>query len=245
MNIESQIEVDRGPLYQQIRDLLESEIRRGTWKPGALMPTEVDLSGQFNVSVGTVKQAILQLARDGLVFRRSGKGTFVNPVDRGQSLSRFFRFRKSDSGKELHPEIQVIDYDLCPCSDERIAQKLNIAIGDQVLVLRRQMVQDGTPICLYISYLPYSRVRGIEGLELSGRALYDVLEQDFGIYVVQANESLRAVAADTESAVHLGLHEGAPLIVIERTAYTYQDVVIEWRTIAGRSDKFEYHYQLR
>lgn len=245
MNITTRIESNQGPLYQQIRNLLEGELRKGMWKPGDLMPTEVELSKRFNVSVGTVKQAILSLAREGLVHRQSGKGTFVSSIDRGQSLSRFFRFRESESGKELHPEIQVIDFEVRPCAEELIARKLNITPNEDVLVLRRQMTQDGSPICLYTSYLPYSLIRGIENVELSGRALYDILEQDLGIYVVRAIESLRAVAADHESAAHLRIQEGAPLIVIERTAYTYQDVVIEWRKIAGRSDKFEYQYQLR
>jgi GntR family transcriptional regulator len=215
------------------------------WKPGDLMPTEVKLSERFSVSVGTAKQAILVLAREGMVYRQSGKGTFVSPIDRGESLARFFRFRESDSGQELHPDIQVVDFDVHPCAEEDIARKLNIRTGEKVLTLRRQMFQDGLTICLYTSHLPYALVEGIENLKLSGRALYDILEQDLGIYVVQANESLRAVAADKTSAARLCIQQGAPLIVIERTAYTYQDVVIEWRTIAGRGDKFEYQYQLR
>ncbi len=245
MNILSKVESDSGPLYQQIRRLLESELRKGTWKPGEVMPTEVELSERFGVSVGTVKQAILLLARDGLVHRQSGKGTFVRPIDRGQSLTRFFRFRESDSGRVLHPEIKVIDFELRPCKQEPLAKIFKILPDEQLFVLRRCMIQDGAPICLYTSYLPYSLVPGIEKLELNGKALYDILQQELGIYVVQANESLRALPADPEAAAQLGVQEGEPLIVIQRTAYTFNDVVIERRMIIGRNDKFEYQYQLR
>ena len=245
MNNFSQFSAKRGPLYQQIRDQLEAQIRAGTWKPGDLLPTEVELSEQFRVSVGTVKQAILALTREGLVYRQSGRGTFVNPLDRGHGLARFFRFRDTESGAELNPEIEVIDIEIQSDAGSQVAGKLGIEPSDPVLVIRRRMLTGDTPIGLYTSYLPYALVAGLEHTDLTNHALYDVLENALGIHVVSADESLRAVAATAETAARLSIPEGSPLIVIERIARTFNDVVIEWRRIAGRSDKFEYHAQLR
>src|SRR3954452_5085703 len=66
-----------GPLYQKVRAQLKQLIDRGFWKPGDMLPTEPELGEQFGVSAGTVKQALLSLAREGLIVRRAGKGTFV------------------------------------------------------------------------------------------------------------------------------------------------------------------------
>ncbi|HWJ95219.1 MAG TPA: GntR family transcriptional regulator, partial [Telluria sp.] len=65
------------PLYQQIKALITQSLQSGEWKPGELMPSEVELAARFKVSQGTVRKAIDELAAENLVVRRQGKGTFV------------------------------------------------------------------------------------------------------------------------------------------------------------------------
>ena len=65
------------PLYQQIKALITKSLQAGEWKPGEMMPSEVELAGRFKVSQGTVRKAIDELAAENLVVRRQGKGTFV------------------------------------------------------------------------------------------------------------------------------------------------------------------------
>src|SRR6187402_3552349 len=77
------------PLYQKVREQLKQQIDRGFWKPGDMLPTEPELGEQFGVSAGTVKQALLSLAREGLIVRQAGKGTFVARMSGRRSFSRF------------------------------------------------------------------------------------------------------------------------------------------------------------
>jgi DNA-binding MarR family transcriptional regulator len=65
------------PLYQQIKALITQSLQSGEWKPGELIPSEVELAGRYKVSQGTVRKAIDELAAEHLVVRRQGKGTFV------------------------------------------------------------------------------------------------------------------------------------------------------------------------
>src|SRR5579859_1314265 len=65
------------PLYQQIRESLREQIRIGTLKPADQLPSEEELGRKFRVTRMTVRQAISDLAREGLVYRRHGKGTCV------------------------------------------------------------------------------------------------------------------------------------------------------------------------
>ena len=65
------------PLYQQIKGLILSSLRSGEWKPGEVIPSEVELATRFRVSQGTVRKAIDELAAENLLLRRQGKGTFV------------------------------------------------------------------------------------------------------------------------------------------------------------------------
>jgi GntR family transcriptional regulator len=233
------------PLYLQVRDQIRTSIEEGVWKPGDLLPTEIELSERFEVSPGTVKQAILALVQDGLLTRRSGKGTFVKRLDVGKSLARFFRFHDSASLAHLGPEVRLLDKRVMKCPSPEIAKKLGISRAAKVLYLRRAMFQDKKPICLYKSYLPYEQVKELDGKNLDGRTVYEFLEQELGIFAVRAEEFLTAAAAKVDDARFLGVRKGAPVICIERTVYSYEDKVIEFRKIIGRGDKFQYEIEVR
>src|SRR6476646_6402737 len=64
-------------LYRQIKVLITQSLQAGEWKPGELIPSEVELANRFKVSQGTVRKAIDELSAENLVVRRQGKGTFV------------------------------------------------------------------------------------------------------------------------------------------------------------------------
>lgn len=65
------------PLYQQIKTLILQSLQAGEWKPGEMIPSEMELAARYKVSQGTVRKAIDELAAENLVARRQGKGTFV------------------------------------------------------------------------------------------------------------------------------------------------------------------------
>src|SRR5688500_17844325 len=130
------------PLYQKVREQLKQQIVRGFWKPGDMLPTEPELGEQFGVSAGTVKQALLSLAREGLIIRRAGKGTFVARLDGSRSFSRFFRFRDAPSGENLDPSIRVVETRVLRSAPRAITEGLQILHDAPVLFLRRMLIQD-------------------------------------------------------------------------------------------------------
>lgn len=233
-----------GPLYQKVRAQLKQQIDRGFWKPGDMLPTEPELGDQFGVSAGTVKQALLSLARDGLIIRRAGKGTFVARLDGSRSFSRFFRFRDAPSGENLDPTIRVVETRMLRAAPRAIAEGLQIATSAPVVFLRRMLMQGDVPICLYDSYLPSDLVPALEKVPLDQDRLYRALEKHFGIHVVNADEVLRADAVHGAEAKLLNLPDGAPVILIDRTAFTHGGRVVELRRTVGRSDRFFYRIRL-
>jgi GntR family transcriptional regulator len=232
------------PLYQKVREQLKQQIDRGFWKPGDLLPTEPELGEQFGVSAGTVKQALLSLARDGLIIRRAGKGTFVARLDGSRSFSRFFRFRDAPSGENLDPTIRVVETRILKAAPRAVTEGLQIASGAPVIFLRRMLIQGDVPICLYDSHLPCDLVPNLDKVPLDQDRLYLALEKHFGIHVVNADEVLRADAVQGAEAKLLNLSEGAPVILIDRTAFTHGGRIIELRRTIGRSDRFIYRIRL-
>ena len=79
------------PLYQQIKGLILNGLRLGEWKPGEVIPSEMDLATRFHVSQGTVRKAIDELAAENLLVRRQGKGTFVATHAEQQVQFRFLK----------------------------------------------------------------------------------------------------------------------------------------------------------
>jgi GntR family transcriptional regulator len=236
---------EAGPLYLQIRSRIKTNLEQGIWKPGELLPTESELSRSFNVSPGTVRQALSTLVHEGLLTRRAGKGTFVARIDGWRSFDRFFGFRGGAGADEkFAPKILVLEARVTESVHQEIRTKLSITDTERVFLLRRALYQDGLAVCVSLSFLPYDLVPGIEFADLTQR-MYPLLERDFGMHVIRAEEVLGAGAADEHSAKALDIAQSSPVIMIDRTVHTYKDRVLEYRKTVGRSDTFRYRIRLR
>ena len=217
------------PLYRQIKDFLIASLERGEWRPGDAIPSEGELAQRFNVSQGTVRKAIDEMAAENLLVRRQGKGTFVSTHDDPRSFYRFLRLLPDDGAAVS----SVSDPFYCHQvgATPEVAAALGLKTGDPVIHVKRLLRFAGQPVVFDQIYLLADLFAGmsLELLSGGGRSLYSLFEADFGVRIINAEERLRAVSADEESARHLGVAEGDPLLLVERTAYTYGNKPVEWR----------------
>ena len=126
------------PLYQQIKGLLLQSLQAGEWKPGDLIPSELELAGRFRVSQGTVRKAIDELSADNLLVRRQGKGTFVATHSEQQVQYRFLRLEPDSGNRDGQgpAERQILDFRRLRAPAE-IAHRLGLRSGDPVFEVRR------------------------------------------------------------------------------------------------------------
>ena len=231
------------PLYQQIKILILKSLQAGEWKPGDLIPSEMDLAARFRVSQGTVRKAIDELAAENLVIRRQGKGTFVATHSAQQVQYRFLRLMpdSGDISSESPAERQIVDCKRLRAPAD-IARSLALQTGDAVLQLRRVLAFQGTPTIVEDVWLPGGPFKGLtaERLASDGGPMYALFETEFGVHMVRAEEKIRAIAADAVAAKLLDLSQGAPLLSVERVAYTYNDVPMELRRGLYRTDTHHY-----
>lgn len=217
------------PLYRQIKDFLVGSLQAGEWGPGDAIPSESELAARFSVSQGTVRKAIDEMAAENLLVRRQGKGTFVATHDDPRSFYRFLRL-VPDDGSSTHT---VSDPFSCKtgAATAEVASALGLKRGDPVICVERLLRFNGDPVVFDQIYLVADLFSGLNLEQLRGgeRSLYSLFESDFGVRMINAEEHLRAVPADAYSAGLLGLAEGAPLLLVERTAYTYGNKPVEWR----------------
>jgi GntR family transcriptional regulator len=217
------------PLYRQIKDFLIHSLEAGEWGPGDAIPSEGELAARFNVSQGTVRKAIDEMAAENLLVRRQGKGTFVATHSDPRSFYRFLRL-VPDDGSSTHTVSDPFSCKLIPANAE-VAAALRLQVGDMVICVERLLRFNEDPVVFDQIYLLAELFSGLtlERLRSGDRSLYSLFESDFGVRMINAEEHLRAVAADGYTAGLLNLPEGHPLLLVERTAYTYGNKPVEWR----------------
>jgi GntR family transcriptional regulator len=229
------------PLYQQIKALITQSLQSGEWKPGELMPSEVELAGRFKVSQGTVRKAIDELAAENLVVRRQGKGTFVATHAEERAHFRFLRLMP-DEGVPHHPESRFIAVLRIRATAE-VARLLELKSGDAVVYIKRVQSFDGVPTILEELWLPGQLFKGLTAerlMEYKG-PMYGLFESEFGTRMIRATEKIRAVAADAAAAEHLKVPEGTPLLCADRVSFSYGDKPVELRR--GIYSTARHHYQ--
>ncbi|WP_431228452.1 GntR family transcriptional regulator [Burkholderia contaminans] len=229
------------PLYQQIKSLITQSLETGEWKPGEIIPSEVELAARYKVSQGTVRKAIDELAAENLVVRRQGKGTFVATHNEDRAQFRFLRLL-ADDGAE-HPHVSR----LLECRRLRapaeIARQLDLKPADPVVQVRRLLEFENEVTVLDEIWLPGAMFRGLtfERLSEYKGPLYAMFETEFGTRMIRATEKIRAVAAEPAVADLLHVPAGFPLLSVERVSYTYGDRPVEvrrgWYVTTG------YYYQ--
>jgi len=217
------------PLYQQIKALITRSLQSGEWKPGEMIPSEMELASRYKVSQGTVRKAIDELAAENLVARRQGKGTFVTTHHEDVVKFRFLRL-VPDEGEPHYGASSVLECKRLRAPAE-IARLLDIRTGDSVVQIRRVLTFSGESTVLDEIWLLGANFKGLTAEKLTDwkGPMYALFEAEFGTRMIRASEKIRAVAADETASALLSVPVGTPLLSVERVSYTYGDRPVEVR----------------
>lgn len=248
INLPSMMELQTSPsfrpLYEQIKILLTQSLIAGEWRPGESIPSEIELAGRFRVSQGTVRKAIDELAADNILVRRQGKGTFVATHAEPQVRHRFLRVI-ADGGEREPVESRLIE-----CRRGKapvlVGKALGLKAGSATVCVKRLLIFSGRPIIFDEIVLPEPMFKGLNAEKISAykSSYYNLYESQYGVRMIRAEERLKAVFADPETAELLLVKTGAPLLRVDRIAYTYDDRPVEWRRGYCNTDKHCYVNEL-
>jgi len=208
--------------YAEIVADVEAAIARGRLAPGDRLPPERELAAQHGVSRMTVRQALQTLESRGLVRRAIGRsgGSFVAQPKLERDLGTFSGLSEQLRRQGVAAGARVVS------AGER----------DGALEIVRIRLADGEPFALERSSFPAERFAGLLELDLTG-SLYDLLDEHFDAAPVRAVERLEPVLADEEEADALGVAVGAPLMLVDRTAYDDAGLVVETARDVFRGDR--------
>jgi len=205
------------PLYHQLMEKIREKIESGKWPPNFPVPSERQLCRIYQVSRGTVKQALSHLMYEGLIYQKAGKGTFVAKPK--LVLSKFDAFAKYIQQRGLKPSFELImNIKIVP--DDPVKTILRLGKNEKVYKIVRLLLGNGEPFVLATDYCPERLVPNLERENLGEISMWDILVNNYHIPIVEAEEIIEPHLADTFEAEKLKVSRNFPTLLIKRTVYT-------------------------
>jgi GntR family transcriptional regulator len=218
--------------YQQIADRLRDQITRGALAPDDRLPSEPDLVRQYDASRNTVRLALALLTNQGLVVTRQGLGTFVQAPAKPFTALLSPRVKLPPGGSHASGALPIVGPD--PSKPETVrfvvetlpatatvAEKLEIAPDDPVIVRRTRQHIDDVPWLMLNSYFPLD-IAGDTALAQAGQIPQGSVKLLAELGHEQAG-FVDEIGARMPDAIELAFFElpaGMPVLVVNRTSYS-------------------------
>lgn len=200
--------------YLEIADALRSRIATGDYGPGGALPSEAELGRQFPASRVTVRKALEELRRDGIVTSRKGSGWFVAVDPLRQAIGRFPTIEAAMEAAGIEPRREVIDYVFEPATPA-VADALALGSDDLVLRVLRLNYADDTPFAIVTVWLPVEIGERVSRYDAEAATFYELLARQ-GVSLGNATQTITAAIAGHDETTWLRVRKGAPILVCRR-----------------------------
>lgn len=222
-------------IYRQLAEHVRSQIVEGVFAPGTLLPTERDLMAKHDLSRVTVRLAMDILAKQGLIVRQRGKGTFVAARRIRNDLSIFSGFYDALTAQGLEIDVRILVFEARSRSPK---QQLALPY-ESVLYIERLYSIDGLPIAVARAEL-HPRATSLQREKVEGRTNYQVLTSLLNFEIERAELAIQAKLAGEHTAQLLGLTVRDPIMELHRTTFSRANESIGWSIFSVPADRFEF-----
>ncbi len=227
------------PLYYQLKEYLLKEIR-DQYHAGDLLPSEAEIEQRYGVSRITVRKAIEELSREGIVIKKQGKGTFV--MEEKILYDANIIGSLTQRLEEQKHQLQTRSIEYITISEAHHAKTLLQC--DTLLCIKRFRILDGVPFALMLNYIDSSKVPDLRQ-RFNIQSLYSFYKEAYGIAFHHAEETVEAKAATKEQAKKLGIPHNAPLLSLQRLSYSKDNTPMEYSDIVIKADMYKHKIVLK
>lgn len=234
------VEIDREspvPAYYQIAKDLKERINRGEWSLEQRLPTETELAEQYSVCRITLRQAMAELEKDGIVIKKRGKGTFIHadPTPHITKLNYSLASGNHSSITSCVLEKRIVT-DLFPA----VRTSLKLKLEDEAVYIKRLFLRNGKPIAISRSHVPAYMFPGLDKIDLLNGSLSSTIKKVYNLNPARVEDSLEAVRATQAECVLLQCTNDTPIILIEGVSYLEDGRPLEYSCTlwAGDSVRF-------
>jgi GntR family transcriptional regulator len=231
------------PLYIQIKEAIRAKIIDGTYVGHQQLPSENDMITAFGVSRITVRQAVNDLQKEGLLFKVHGKGTFVALPNVAQELTHLQGFGEAMHrlGHETFSEV----FGLKTVKASSVARaKLQIDADSPVTEIRRVRYLNREPISIDYSWVRHDVGSRLTEKNLREKDLFSLLENELHQRLHSADVEIDATSASNDVATRLNVAPGSPILRIERLTYAQQEKPLVFEYLHYRAETFKYRMKV-
>jgi len=233
----------QAPLYHQVYTILREQLMEGRYTPDKALPGELELAEKFQVSRVTMRRALDELVREGLIERARGRGSFARIQPGGGPLAAGVSgLLENLVSMGLKTRVTVVSMDMIGASDD-VAAHLGVSAGAQVLKTVRIRSVEAGPIAVLTAFVPESIARGFSMESLAQKPMLTLIEEA-GVAVARAEQAMSARLADATTAPLLEVGFGAPLIAVTRVVYDTKGRPVQLLRGLYRPDRYEYRMTL-
>lgn len=226
------------PLYYQLEEHIKQTIQAEELLPGDALPSERELSENFQISRMTVRQAITNLVNKGFLFREKGKGTFVSNQKFEQNLQGLTSFTEDMKARQLVPGNKLLHFEIFPAEQE-IKERLSLEEDELIYKIRRLRLANDEPIALETSYLPVKLIPGLTP-DILEKSLYTYIEDELNLKIGHATQTVEAAVVNEEDIKHLNIKKGVPVLLIERETVLENGTPLEIVKSSYRADRYKF-----
>ncbi len=224
------------PMYKKIEKHIKELINSKDLKQGDLIPSEKQLSEEFDVTRMTVRSALNNLVKEGYITRRRGIGSIVlgsKIYDNISAVSGFTREMNSKGHEvsNLLIGLQVVE------ADQELAKNLNVELGENVWEVKRVRIADKVKVSYMITYMPVKLFPNLNKKYCEG-SLYQFVEDVCGYKISISERAVEAVISDIELEKILDLNKKEPILYIKQICRLQNSEVFEY------SHTYHYGYTL-
>ena len=227
------------PLYHQLKTMIEGKIDSEEWPPGYQLPTEKELVESLQVSRITVKGAIIDLVKEGRLYRQQGKGTFVSAKREEKDIYQLVSFSDGDKGFPHH----TLNFVTEPAG-VGLSHVMELQDTDLVVKMKRIKVEDSTPVAIEYSYIPHSICPNLTQVMIENDLLYNVMKKEYGVQLKKAKIYLSPSIASEHEASLLKIKKGTSVYTWERKTYSTEEELVEYSKFIIRQDKAKYYLEV-
>jgi GntR family transcriptional regulator len=234
------------PLWCQIADRLRTSIVNGEFKPGDALPSEARLNERFGVSRTTARASLDRLEQEGLIRRRSGKGSIVVSPRVEQPLNLLASFSEDMRRRGLAPAYATHSAEFAPAPAE-VAEAFGVEAATRVFQIVRLLKADGAPMAMSESWISPAVLEASappRAADFDDGSLYVWLEKNRQAKIVGGHEFIEAAKATRRLADHLEIAAGAPLLVARRRSHAADGTPVEYAIVHYRADRYRFRVDL-
>lgn len=213
--------------YQEARDHIVAFIAAERLARGGRLPTERQLAETLGVSRPTLRQALELLEKDGLIERRQGSGTYVAEPRVAVDVRILVSLTRSIIASGMTPGARVLTSEMIPATRE-LATRFAVQPQTPLQHFERLRFADGRIVAFERSWFPASIAPNLNAFDLEHRSIYDVLEKEYGVKLLRAEQEFDASVADEKAAALLECEPGAPLMVVHRLSFDFNGRPVEY-----------------